>query len=167
MSEIEDALGAMVTLVKTIDVINPPGNRVWQHPGETAGITVENLPIAIVSKMNAQPGAWQADSFGAGRHEYEILIAVLIKDGPIVVTNSNKNTIEAMANASEWYKKLADLLYANMTLNGSVDIIGDEDGKLFEYITDNIIWDAKQYYGHLFIIPVVQTIIQGVSALKK
>ncbi len=97
-------------------------------------------------------------------HEWSILIAVYLQDGPVVVTNSDDITIAAMANASEWYKELADLLYANMTLNGSVNIIGDGDGKLYDYVTDNIIWNAKQHFGHLFIVPVVQEIIQGVSS---
>ena len=164
MSEVETALAEVVTLVKTLSLVDSPDNRVWRHPGETASITTETLPAVIVSKMNAEPGAWATRAFGLGMHEWSVLIAVYLQDGPVIVTNSDDITVAAMANASEWYKKLADLLYANMTLNGSVEVIGDGDGKLFDYVTDNIIWNAKQYYGHLFILPVVQEIVQGVSA---
>lgn len=164
MSEIEDVLSEVVTLVKTMTVTNPPGGRVWAHPNETASIDFASLPVVIVSKLNAEPGAWIADSFGAGRHDWKVLIAVFVEEGPVVVTNKDDLTIRAMKNASEWYQAMATLLYENMTLNGQVDIIGDGDGMLFEYVTDNIIWDGKQYFGHLFMIPVTQKVIQGVSA---
>ena len=164
MSEVENALTAIATLIKTIPTTNPPEGRVWVHPTQARSINLENLPAVVISKMNTEPGSWVADSFGAGRHDWEILIAVYVEEGPIVVTNSDDATIAAMTNASEWYKLLADLLYENMTLSGTVDIIGNGEGKLFDYITDNIIWNAKQYYGHLFVIPVVQKVIQGVSA---
>lgn len=164
MSEIETALAAMVTLVKTLPTTEALGGRVWAHPTETASIDLETLPAAIISKMNAESGAWVADSFGVGKHKWEILIAVYVEEGPVVVTNSDDLTISAMVNASEWYKLMADLLYENMTLAGTVDIIGDGEGKLFDYVTDNIIWNARQYYGHLFLVPVVQEIIQGVSS---
>ncbi|MCK5642225.1 MAG: hypothetical protein KAJ19_15575 [Gammaproteobacteria bacterium] len=164
MSEIETALDEMVTLIKTIPTTNPPSNRVWAHPGESESISMKALPAVVVSKMNAEPGAWASSSFGEGQHEWEILIAVYIEEGPVIITNKDDITIRAMQNASEWYKLLADLLYQNLTLNGSILMMGDENGKLFDYVTDNIIWDGKQYFGHLFIIPVTQAVIQGVSA---
>jgi len=164
MSEIEDALTAMGTIIKTIDTTNSPGNRVWVHPTEANAISLESLPAVVISKMNTEPGSWVAQSFGAGRHSWEMLIAVYIAEGPIVVTNKDENTVSALENASEWYKYMSDLLYANMTLSSSVDVIGDGEGKLFDYITDNIIWDSRQYHGHLFLVPIVQTVIQGVSA---
>ena len=163
-SEIETALDAMVVLIKTLSLTAPVGTRVWAHPGETASISMETLPAVVISKMNAEPGAWASDSFGVGYHEWDMVVAVYLQEGPVVVTNSDDITVTAMVNASEWYKKLADLLYANMTLSGSVQIIGDGDGKLFDYVTDNIIWNAKQHFGHLFIIPVRQEIIQGVGS---
>lgn len=164
MSEIDDALTALATLVKTIGVTNPPEDRVWVHPNEGRAINPENLPIVVVSKMNTEAGSWVADSFGAGQHNWDILVAVYVAEGPIQITNAEESTLDAIQNANEWYKALSDLLYANMTLGGTVDIIGNPDGKLFDYITDNIIWDARQYYGHLFVIPVTQKILQGVSA---
>lgn len=164
MSEIEDALTEMATLIKTLATTNPPEGRVWTHPTETAAISMAQLPAVVISKMNAEPGAWAARTFGEGQHEWEMLIAVYIEEGPVIVTNSDDITIRAMKNASEWYKLLADLLYQNMTLNGSVLMIGDGDGKLYEYVTDNIIWDGKQYFGHLFIVPITQAVIQGVSS---
>jgi hypothetical protein len=164
MSEVEDALAEMVTIVKTIGVSVGPGSRVWRHPGETASISLETLPAVVVAKTNAEPGAWDSRSYGTGMHAWSILIAVYLNDGPITVTNSDDITIAAMANASEWYKELADILYANMTLNGSVQIIGDGEGRLFDYVTDNIIWNARQHWGHLFIVPVVQEVAQNVSS---
>ena len=164
MSEIETALNAVVALVKTINVTEKPGDRVWAHPGDTNAINADNYPFVVVSKMNADTGAWQSNSFGSGRHEFAILIAVYLSDGPVIVTNPSDLTQEGLENAHEWYKALADLLFANMTLSGTVDIIGDGDGKLYDYVTDNIIWDAKQHYGHLFIVPVVQSVAQSTSA---
>lgn len=164
MSEINDALNALATLVKTIAPTEPPDDRVWVHPDDAVNISTDVLPAVIISKMQNEPGSWVADSFGAGVHRWDILVAVYVADGPINVTNADEPTLSAIANSNEWYKLMADLLYANLTLSGTVDIIGDAEGKLFDYITDNIIWDARQYYGHLFVIPVEQKIIQTVSA---
>lgn len=164
MSEIDTALAEMVTLVKTLPLTESLGTRVWAHPGESTSIDIDTLPVAIVSKMNAEPGSWKSMAFGEGVHRWKILIAAYVSEGPVVVTNADDITVAAMDNAAEWYKLLADLLYANMTLNGSVDIIGDGEGQLFEYVTDNIIWNGRQFFGHLFIIPVTQEIIQGVSS---
>ena len=164
MSEVDDALDALATIIKTIDVTNPPDNRVWVHPTEGRAIRADNFPMVVLSKMNTEAGSWEADSFGAGQHNWDILIAVYVAEGPIQATNADETTLAALTNASEWYKALSDLLFANLTLSGTVTIVGNTEGKLFDYITDNIIWDAKQYYGHLFVVPVTQKILQGVSA---
>lgn len=164
MSEIDDALAAMVAIIKTMSMTDPPDSRVWAHPGDSASISLETLPVAIVSKANMEPGSWKAQAFGEGVHEWKILVACYVAEGPVVVTNSDDITVTAMANAAEWYKEMSDLLYANMTLSGTVDIIGDGEGMLFEYVTDNILWDGRQWFGHLFVIPVRQEIIQGVSS---
>lgn len=161
---IETVLTATAELVKTIAVTAGPDDRVWTHPGQTEQIKTNKFPFVVVAKMNAEPGAWRAESFGAGEHKWDMLIAVYLHDGPVVVTNTDDATVSAMANANEWYQALADLLYANMTLSGTVDIIGDGDGKLFDYVTDNLIWEGQQRYGHLFVVPVNQSVIQGVSA---
>ena len=164
MSEIDDALNALATLIKTVNVTNPPDGRVWVHPNEGPAISRDAFPMVIVSKMNTEAGSWEADSFGAGKHKWDILIAVYISEGPITATNANEITLEALTNSTEWYKAISDILFANMTLSGTVDIIGDADGKLFDYITDNIVWEAQQHFGHLFVVPVTQSVVQGVSA---
>lgn len=165
-TEIDLALAEVCTLIKTeiSGLTTPPGNRVWSHPADALSIDTETFPFVVVSKLNSEVGAWAADSFGMGRHEWSVLIAVYLNDGPVIVTNADDITRAAMAEASEWYKAIADLFYANMTLNGRVDIIGDEDGKLYEYVTDNILWNGRQFFGHLFMLPVVQKVTQGVSS---
>lgn len=162
--EIQDALNALATIIKTIDVTNPPESRVWTHPGQSTQINMENLPAVIIAKMNTTTGHWGTASYGAGEHKWQMLVAVYLEEGPVSITNSDEVTLRAIEYGNEWYKKLADILFANITLASTVDIVGDDEGQLFTYITDNIIWDAKHYYGHLFSIPVTQTIIQGVSA---
>lgn len=163
MSEIETALNEIRDLLKTIPTTHPPGNRVWAHPGDSSKIQSNSFPFVVVSKMNAEEGSWEISSFGEGKHNWFALIAVYIAEGPIIVTSSENATVDALNNAHEWYKLLSDLLFENMTLNGTVDIIGDDQGNLFSYVTDNILWEGKQFYGHLFFLPIKQTIIQGVS----
>lgn len=168
MTTIDTALGAMRDLIKTFtttELTDPPDDRVWIHPGQSASIKLDNnLPAVIISKMNDEPGEWASSSYGVGMHKWQMLIAVYLAEGPVVVTNSDDATVTALANANEWYEEMADLLFANMTLGGVVDILGDDEGTLYQYITDNIIWDGKQYYGHLFLVPVRQEVVQGVSA---
>ena len=163
MSEIETVLSEVATLMKTLQTTSPLGSRVWVHPGETRNIKTGTFPFAVVSKMSAEEGSWEINSFGEGKHNWGVLIAVYVADGPVVITSSDEPTVEALENSHEWYKLLSDLLFENMTLNGSVDIIGDETGNLFTYVTDNILWDGKQYWGHLFFLPVKQSVLQGVS----
>lgn len=167
-NEIDTAIAEVVSILKTAlpatALTSKPGNRVWTHPAEAAQIDTETFPFIVVTKLNSSVGSWRADSFGMGRHEWAILIAVYLSDGPVVVTNADDITVQAMAYASEWYKILADIFYADMTLNGKVDIIGDEEGMLFEYVTDNILWNGRQFFGHLFMLPVVSTVAQGVSS---
>jgi hypothetical protein len=163
MNEIETVLTEVATLVKTLETTHPVGSRVWVLPGETRKIKTTSFPFAVVSKMSAEEGSWEVASFGEGIHNWSVLIAVYVASGPIVITSPESTTIEALENSHEWYKLLSDLLFENMTLNGSVNIIGDDQGNLFNYVTDNIIWDGQQYWGHLFVLPVRQNVIQGVS----
>lgn len=161
---VEAVMDAARDLIKTIDVTDAPGVRVWSHPGETSDITDDKFPFVVVSKLNAGTGSWQAHSYGTGQHKWDLLVAVYLREGPIVVTDADPTTAQALEYAFEWYKALADLLFANLTLSGTAIMIGDGEGTLFEYVTDNIIWNGKQHFGHLFSIPVLQTEEQGVSA---
>ena len=142
MSEIEDALNATAEIIKTIPATNPPGSRVWVHPGDSRSIQTNAFPFVVVTKMNNEVGSWYSESFGEGSHKWSILIAVYIVEGPITVTSSDEITLNAIENAHEWYKLMSDLLYQNMKLSGTVNIIGDQEGKLFDYVTENILWDG-------------------------
>lgn len=160
---IEVVLEATRDLVKTLNLTEPLMDRVWTHPGETDKIKDDKFPFAVVSKMSSEPGAWRAHSFGVGEHKWDLLIAVFVNDGPIVVTNTDQSTVDALDNAHEYYEKMAELLYANMTLSGTVEIIGDDEVKLYDYVTDNLIWNGKHHWGHLFVVPVRQTVVQNIS----
>lgn len=161
--EITTVLEQVATLFKTLETTEDLGDRVWVHPKEVASIDTSTLPFAIVSKMNAEVGSWGTFSFGEGIHDWNVLIAIYLANGPVRVTSTDQFTQTAIANASEWYKKISDLLFQNMTLGGSVVNIGDDEGTLFTYVTDNILWDGQQYWGHLILLPVKQIILQDVS----
>lgn len=165
MTAIQDALEQLKIVVKTIDVSNPPGSRVWNHPVDSELIETENFPFVVISKMNTEVGSWKIGSYGVGQHIWQAVIAVYLGPGPIIVTNNNKDTAKLMEEANEWYEKLADLLFQNLSLNGTVKFLGDLEGnQLFDYITDNIIWDGQEYYGHLFLVQVYQDVIQTTSS---
>lgn len=162
-TDIDLALEETATLIKDLNVSNSPNNRVWAHPSQADSIEIHTLPFVVVSKLNMEPGNWDSFSFGEGRHSWQILIAAFLAKGPIVVTDPKTETIKAVSEAHEWYKELSDVLYQNITLNGNAEFIGSDGGNLFEYVTDNIIWQGQQYYGHLFMLPITQLFIQPVS----
>lgn len=165
MTSMSEALQALATLIEGIGVTNGPAQRVWVHPDDYSSISDQTYPFVVISKMNTEAGTWQQDSWGSGLHYWEALIAVYLAPGPLVVTSGDKDTADAMTAANEWYEKLAGLLQANMTLGGTVEMIGSRDTNvLYEYITDNILWDGKQHYGHLFMVPITQLVIQETSS---
>lgn len=164
MNEIDLALAEMKTVVKNAVVTHPVGDRVWVHPLEAEVIEHATLPFAVISKMNTGEGSWEMHSFGTGKHRWDMLIAVYVADGPLTVTDPSPGVLEALRDSQEWYKALSDQLMMNLKLNGTVDILGDGDGKVFDYITDNIIWAGQFFWGHLFSVPVLQTVVQETTA---
>jgi hypothetical protein len=163
MSTIPQVLTALKNIVLTLDVTPSLSTRVWTHPGQASSISFKTYPFAIVSKVNSQVGSWTAHSYGTGQHKWNALVAIYVAPGPVIVTNNDKITVDALTYADQYYDKMSTLLYNNMTLSGTVDYIGDGDGKLFDYVTDNIIWNAQQHYGHLFLIDICQTVSQSVN----
>ena len=160
---IQNVLSEMATIAKTINVSEPLGNRVWIHPYDIEDLDDSAFPFAVVSKLEVGEGEWSFQSAGSGRHNWEIVLAVYLSKGPLLPTSAKDEVIRVLKLKDEWYEALASTLSANLTLNGSVDIVGDEE-TLFSYITDNIVWDENQYFGHLFRVPVVQTIAQTSSS---
>jgi hypothetical protein len=164
MNDIDLVLTEMKTVVKGVTVTHPLGDRVWIHPLEAEAIEHATLPFAVISKMNTGEGSWDQHSFGTGMHRWDVLVAVYLAEGPLVVTDPSPGVLDALRHSQEWYKAMADQLMANLTLNGTIDILGDGDGKVYDYITDNIIWAGQFFWGHLFSVPVLQTVVQETSA---
>lgn len=161
----QDVLNAVKTILGDLSFDNAPDPAgIWTHPADSASVDPNTYPFVIISKLNFEQGSWNIESFGCGRHNWFVLVAVYLHDGPVVVTNTDEITVAAMTHADEWYEAMAAVLSDNLQLNNTVDFIGDGEGKLYDYITDNIIWEGKQHYGHLFMIPVTQTVIQQFSS---
>lgn len=138
-------------------------SRVWAHPSQTEDMSDRTYPFVVVSKLNAEPGSWSHETYGAGKHKWFVVIAAYLTDGPIVVTNNDDATLEAMDNAGQWYEAMAKLFSENISLGGNVDFVGDDEG-LYEYINDNIMWGGRQHFGFLFILPVTQSVILEYSS---
>lgn len=166
MTAIDDALAALVTDIKTISLSNGPGNRVWAYPDDGASITLATLPAVVVAKLHSVSGEWGAAAYGVGRHQWDAVIACYLAEGSVDFTANDRATRTLMDEANEWYKALSDVLYADLTLGGNAEHIGDQqNNKLFDYVTDNgLTFDGTAYFGHLFVLPVYQTHTQTVSA---
>lgn len=160
---IENVLNKTAEIAKTIDVSEPLGNRVWVHPYDIEDLDDTIFPFAVVSKLEVGEGEWSMQAAGSGRHSWDVILAVYLSQGPLLPTSASSESIRVLKVKDEWYQALADTLTSNLTLGGSVDIIGDDEN-LFSYITDNIVWDENQYFGHLFRIPVTQTVPQSTSS---
>lgn len=158
---IEDALNAAKTVITNeIQGVSPAA--VYVQPADSASISLNSLPIVVLMQNIFVEYNWQGSGNGNGRHNWEIMAQVYLekRDG---INPFSPDAATALALHDDWIKAMADVLRANMTLNGTVLHIGDGQ-TIFRYLVGNFQWNATNYWGIAFRIPVSQLHTQTVSA---
>lgn len=164
-----DALTQLKTILLTATA---PG-----QPSLTAGYVLPDeyedmpqtlsLPCLVVSKVYNTPNAWRRKAAGLGVHEWRAEALLFAAPGPLTALNADAAT--AMMTTRGWAKALADKLWANQSLNGTAQIIGEPDGdmrRLFQYAEGHVyLASTATFWGCRFEIAIQQTHAQNMAAM--
>ena len=164
---------ALAALKARVLLLNPTpqtslGARVWIYPQQFASISLATLPVAIVSKVVGTVNPWGMKDAGRAKHDWRAEVLIPLAEGPLAYPNAASAAAEA--TQEEYLKAMADVLFGQMKLGGTVDMIGRQSGNethLFEYMTDHMQWfhngQHRVYWGHRFVIPIRQTYPQTMT----
>lgn len=167
MSDITDALAAFKAILAAGYDPTPqdPPAAVYVYPTDTANIDYGTLPIVILAQMVAQEFAWTRWQSNLTRHHWMLEALLLLAEGPITTTERGA---PVEATQVDYLLAMADLLEANQSLNGTVQLVGDEElpeflgqgdapAQLFTYQIGHIeALNTKVYWGIHFRIPIIQ-----------
>lgn len=168
MNEIREALYALksiLTAVSPEDTAGPTAVYVYPHD-YVQPFPAERTPFITVQQIVNQPQRWGVKQAGRGIHLWEIDIRALLWQGQLM---KDDQIIEAAKRQESWLKALAGTLFTNMTLNGSVDLIGggrlanEAFGDLFEYQIGHMTRGGaatQLYWGVGLRLPVRQSFAQ-------
>lgn len=167
MSAITDALNGLKTTVLTMNP-TPQASLVnaWVYPTSYASINLAALPVAIVSRVVGVVDSWGLKAAGVGLHRWRAEVLIPLAVGPLRYPNEASAAAEAKQDTYE--KALADVLFGDMTLGGTVLQIGEggipSGFKLFDCMINHMQWNQQVYWGFRFVIPISQKHIQTMAA---
>lgn len=121
---------------------------------------VLTLPSILVAKRIGRDarGSVARKAHGLERHSWEIDVLTYLAEGPLTTLDSYAAEAEAAANG--WVLALSNVLWGNMKLSSTVDLIGEANGDLFEifrYTEGHIPFGNKNYWGIVLTLRVMQT----------
>ena len=125
------------------------------------------LPCLVVSKVYNIPNAWRRKAAGLGLHEWRAEVLLFAAPGPLTKLNADAAT--AMLKTRGWARAFADKLWANQSLNGTAQIIGEPDGdmrRLFRYAEGHVyLGTPATYWGCRLELAIQQTHAQNMMAM--
>lgn len=167
---VADTLAALKPLLAAITVPSAPAVYVYPDDGVNwkAALAPAALPAIFARESVTRQSTWGRVAFGKGVEYYEIELLIAcraIRDVPVDLR------IGELA-ARGWRKAVADILYANQTLTGTISIVGRVNstggGQLFEASTGIVIPDEGEtktpYYGMAIYFGVKEIYAQTMSA---
>jgi hypothetical protein len=96
---------------------------------------------------------------GLARHEYEVAIWVMVGARAQVAIH------ELHARCLPWPEPIAQVLYSGLTLNDSVEWVGDGGTDLLLNYTIGVIeWAGKELFGLTINLPVTEKIPMAMDA---
>ena len=124
------------------------------------------LPFLVVSELYNVPNDWQRKASGLAVHKWRAEVLICTAPGPLVALNAD--TAMALLKTRNWAQALAAVLWANQSLNGTAQIIGEPAGemrRLFQYGVGHVFLDPTiQYWGLRLELPIQQTYAQVMDA---
>lgn len=123
-----------------------------------------SLPVVMVRFAPSYEQSWGRMRYGGGVHRWGMRIDVYLSN---VAPDTEEREAALDAAFFPWPKALADCLYGDMTLGGTVKRIGYGTSwdELFPTIAvGGMRWRTREYWGGGFLLPVMQTHNQTMSA---
>lgn len=168
MNEIREALYALKTILADVAPEDTPvATAVYVYPHDyTPPVPEERPPFITVQQIVNTTNRWGVKQAGRGIHVWEVDIRVLLWKGQLT---KDEQIVEAAKRQESWLQALGLTLFTNMSLNGTVDLIGggrlgnDGFGDLFEYQIGHMTRGGaatQLYWGVGLRLPIRQSFAQ-------
>ena len=168
MTTVRDALVQLKALLMTATAAGQPALTAgYVMPDDYALLPdTPACPFLVVGELYNVPNDWQRKAAGLALHKWRAEGLVCTAPGPL--TTLNATTAAAMLTTRNWARALSDKLWANQSLNGTAQIIGEPAGemrRLFQYGIGHVhLGDTNVYWGLRLELPIQQTHAQSMSA---
>lgn len=160
MATVHEALVELKTLLLTAAAAGQPALRAgYVYPNDYATMPATfPLPCIVVSELVNNLNSWERKAAGLAVHKWRAEILLLAAQGPLQAIS--RESAAAELKTANWAKAFADVLWANQSLNGAAQIIGDHAGempRLFEYMVGHVPWEpGVEFWGVRIELPVRQ-----------
>lgn len=168
MSTVRDALVQLKALLMTAVTAGQPALAAgYVMPDDYALLPdTPALPFLVVGELYNTPNEWLRKASGLALHKWRAEVLICTAPGPLTVLNAD--TAAAILKTRNWARALSEVLWANQTLNGTAQIIGEPAGemrRLFQYGIGHVHLDpANIYWGLRLELPIQQTHAQGMTS---
>lgn len=165
MSAMADAIEACASRISgNIAGVSPAAVYSVVAESDVATVNLSALPVVIVRFAPSYEQTWGRSAYGRGLHRWGMRIDVYLSN---VFPDTEEKEAALDAAFFPWPEALADCLYADMTLGGTVKRIGYGTSwdELFPRIgVGGMRWRGDEYHGGAFLLPVMQAHAQTMSA---
>ena len=124
------------------------------------------LPSLVVSELYNVPNDLQRKASGLALHRWRAEVLLFTALGPL--RSLNATTAAALLTTRNWARALSDVLWANQTLNGTAQIVGEPNGemrRLMQYANGHTyLGDRGEYWGLRAEVVIQQTHAQAMTA---
>ncbi len=124
------------------------------------------LPCLVVSELYNAPNEWLRKAGGLALHKWRAEVLLFAAQGPL--TTLNADAAAAMLKTREWARAFSEVLWANQSLNGAAQIIGEPAGemrRLFQYGIGHVyLGDVGEYWGLRMELAIQQIHAQAMGA---
>lgn len=159
---------ALVALKDVLETCEPAGfsrpKAVYAYPADYRAMPKPfgALPVIVVHRLGGRRRPFGSKAAGLDRHKWLAGIDVLLTPGPLM---NDEQVWQADRFFEPWLETVKNVLFQNLTLSGTVDMIGSgsPSGDLFEYIDAHLQWVGATYWGIRFELPILQTIAQTMN----
>ena len=159
MALVQDALTELKNILMGASAVGQPAlSAGYVYPsGYAAMPDLLQTPCIVVSELVNTLNSWERKADGLAIHKWRAEVLLFAAVGPLQVEGSGSAQAEMLT--LNWAEAFATVLWANQSLNGKVQIIGDQAGetrRLFEYMIGHVHWSTNVYWGMRIELPVRQ-----------
>jgi hypothetical protein len=145
---IANTLSALKTRLEAVDPNpQPVPAAVFADPKEATSLAEFPCIILAVAPQKENSVWFEAPQNGSDR--YTVAMYVLLG-------SRETDLPELHQRCLPWSRAIAKVLFADMTLGGQVQFIGDGEGKMFDWQSGPIAWGDEVYFGLKVFLPVME-----------